>query len=136
MILVRMRQYQVAELLSKGKTLEEIADELFIGMSSVKHYMSGLFARLRIANDRANGRAIVIAKFLAGELKPIEVQSGPKPRTASRYSGVPAPPRREKARRWTDDDLRWNRIFAEKFESPAYYGGLHVRRASPLAGCR
>ena len=34
--------------------------------------------------------------------------------------------------KWCQDDVRWDRIFNERFDDPAYYG-LVVRQSSPLA---
>jgi len=36
--------------------------------------------------------------------------------------------------KWCLGNLRWDRIFNEKFADPAYYGGIVVRRNSTLAG--
>jgi hypothetical protein len=36
--------------------------------------------------------------------------------------------------KWCRDNARWDRIFAEKFADPSYYGTLRVRYSSSLAG--
>jgi hypothetical protein len=36
--------------------------------------------------------------------------------------------------RWCLDNARWDRIFAERFDDPTYYGVLRVRHDSSLAG--
>jgi hypothetical protein len=36
--------------------------------------------------------------------------------------------------KWCRDNARWDRIFAEKFADPNYYGTLRVRYSSSLAG--
>ena len=38
--------------------------------------------------------------------------------------------------KWCLDNVRWDRIYNEKFASPTYYGGIVVRHNSSLAGVR
>lgn len=38
--------------------------------------------------------------------------------------------------KWCVDNVRWDRIYNERFADPAYYGGIVVRHRSPLAEAR
>ncbi len=38
--------------------------------------------------------------------------------------------------KWCLDNVRWDRIYNEKFANPTYYGGIVVRHNSSLAGTR
>jgi hypothetical protein len=38
--------------------------------------------------------------------------------------------------KWCLDNVRWDRIYNEKFADPMYYGGIVVRHNSSLAGAR
>lgn len=52
------REAQVADLVAKGHTNAEIAEELFLSVRTVDHHVSAVLAKLGVDNRRAAGRSL------------------------------------------------------------------------------
>ena len=97
MTLVRPQQYRIAKLLSDGHSIRQCGETIGIAEKTVSGYLNGLFKRLGVKNSKRDGRAVVIERFRAGDLKPMRPGRGPKPRVGGGALDAPARARKSRA---------------------------------------
>lgn len=128
MISLPIYKYELARLLADGLSIEAAAHRLCIGPKTAKSYLSQIWRAVGFRYEPFADRPYLLKRMFAeGNItKQLACKVGRKKHQV--YTG---PHLRMSAKAEAE---KWNRIFAERFDTPEYYTrGAEIRCQSSLA---